>query len=59
MTPADIAIVALIVAGLIVWHANALLAYRKQRRWQRHVDAALALGQRRPQDALNDARWPT
>lgn len=57
MSPADIAIVALIVAGLIVWHVNALLAYRKQRRWDRHVDAALVLGGRRPQDDL-DRRWP-
>lgn len=49
---------ALVAAILIVWPANALLGYRKQRRWDRHVDAALVLGGRRPQDAL-DERWPT
>lgn len=58
MTGLEIAAVVLVGAILIVWPANALLAYRKQRRWDRHVDAALVLGQRRPQDAL-DERWPT
>lgn len=58
MSPADIAIVALVAAILAVWGALPLLAHRRQRRWDRHVDAALVLGQRRPQDALNDARWP-
>lgn len=58
----EITAVALAVAIPVVWSANALFAYRKQRRraaWDRHVDAALALGQRRPQDSLNDVRWPT
>lgn len=49
---------ALVAAILIVWPANALFGYRRQRRWDRHVDAALVLGGRRPQDAL-DERWPT
>lgn len=58
MTGVEIAALALMAAILIVWPANVLLAYRKQRRWDRHVDVALVLGGRRPQDAL-DERWPT
>lgn len=65
MTEVEITALALMAAILVVYPMIGLLTYRAHRAHRRraacnrHVDAALALGQRRPQDSLNDARWPT
>lgn len=60
MTAFEAIVAILALLCVLIWGALGLLQYRTRRRsWDRHVDAALALGSRRPQDALNDARWPT